>query len=412
MAYSTAGGAPRGPVGLVLTAGGARGAYQAGVLKRIGERLDRYSQRSPFSIVAGASAGAINGAAVAAYSDRFAQGTMQLAALWSTLTASHVYRTDLRAILGNALRAGMDFGLGAWLGAGRLAALLDAAPLRTLLARELPLAGIARAIERGDLSAIAITASGYHSGISYIFVQGAPGHAVWRKSRRIVIPAEITVDHICASAAIPLIFAPVALSTGERSAWFGDGAMRLTHPLSPAIRLGAERILAIGVRCSGTVETLTERETELGEGEQASMPRRPPLAQIMGMFLNAIFLDHLDADLDHLVRMNAYVKACESAAGERPAKLDVVEPMRVVEPLIMSPSVDLAEIADQLSYRMPRALRVALNGLGEPDPRSADLNSYLLFDPEYARALIDVGYHDASMRIDEIEAFLMGDARV
>lgn len=409
MAYSTAGGASHGPVGLVLTAGGARGAYQAGVLKRIGERLDRYSSRSPFAIVAGASAGAINGAAVAAYSDQFAVGTMRLSVLWSALTAEQVYRVDLRAILGNAMRAGLDFGLGPWLGAGRLAALLDAAPLRTLLARELPLEGIGRAIDRGDLSAIAITASGYHSGISYIFVQGAPGHATWRKSRRIVIPAEITVDHICASAAIPLVFPPVALSTGERSAWFGDGAMRLTHPLSPAIRLGAERILAIGVRCAGTAETLAERETELGTGEQATMPRRPPLAQIMGVFLNAIFLDHLDADIDHLMRMNAFVKACENAAGGGPAGQDLVEPMRVVEPLIMAPSVDLAEIADELSYRMPRTLRMALSGLGEPDPRSADLNSYLLFDPEYARALIDIGYHDANMRIDEIEAFLMGD---
>ncbi|MES1952958.1 patatin-like phospholipase family protein [Salinisphaera hydrothermalis] len=410
MVYSTTSGRPGGPVGLVLTAGGARGAYQAGVLKRIGERMGHYASRSPFAIVAGASAGAINGAAVAAYSDRFSEGTLRLALLWSALTAEQVYRTDLRAIFGNAVRAGLDFGLGAWLGAGRVAALLDAAPLRALLMRELPLDGIGRAIERGDLSAIAITASGYHSGISYIFVQGAPGHPVWRKSRRIVLPAEITVDHICASAAIPLVFPPVALSTGVRSAWFGDGAMRLTHPLSPAIRLGAERILAIGVRCAGTAETLAERETEPGTGEQASMPRRPPLAQIMGVFLNAIFLDHLDADLDHLMRMNAFVKTYESATGERPAQSDLVEPMRVVEPLVVSPSVDLAEIADELSYRMPRTLRLALSGLGEPDPRSADLNSYLLFEPEYARALIDIGYHDASDRIDEIEAFLMGEA--
>lgn len=410
MTYATTGAGSRGPVGLVLTAGGARGAYQAGVLKRVGERLSRYSPKSPFAIVAGASAGAINGAAVAAYSDQFAEGTLRLSVLWSALTAEQVYRTDLRAILGNVVRAGLDFGLGAWFGAGRVAALLDAAPLRTLLARELPLAGIGRAIESGDLSAIAITASGYHSGISYIFVQGAPGHPVWRKSRRIVLPAEITVDHICASAAIPLVFPPVALSTGERSAWFGDGAMRLTHPLSPAIRLGAERILAIGVRCAGAAETLAERETEPAEGVLAAMPRRPPLAQIMGVFLNAIFLDHLDADLDHLVRMNAFVKAYESATGEPPAQSDLVEPMRVVEPLIVSPSVDLAEIADELSYRMPRTLRMALSGLGEPDPRSADLNSYLLFEPEYARALIDIGYHDANMRIDEIEAFLMDEA--
>lgn len=400
-------GVPSNLTALALTAGGARGAYQAGVLKRIGEIPALREAPAPFDIIAGASAGAINGAALAARGERLHEATSHLAALWSALSADQVYRTDLRALAGNVGRLLGDAALRPWLGAGRMQSLLDAAPLKRLLERELPVAGIRRAIAQGRLYALAITATGYHSGKSYTFIEGRAHHPLWHKSRRIALPATITVDHVCASAAIPLVFAPVALNTGGTQAWFGDGAMRLTNPLSPAIRLGARRVLAIGIRCSASEQELTETElaTHVDSLDASRLPPRPPLSQICGVFLNAIFLDHLDADLDHLRRMNELVRAYGGSESQA-VDVQVHEPMRVVEPLVVSPSEDFADIASQLVSRMPRSVRFMLETLGSPDPKSADLTSYLLFDPEYTRALIDIGYRDAHERCDEIEAFL------
>lgn len=390
---------------LALTAGGARGAYQAGVLKRIGEIPALRDAASPFQIIAGASAGAINGTAVAAYSERLHAGTSQIAHLWAGLTAAQVYRSDLRAMLGTGARFAADVALGRLGRAGRVHALLDAAPLRALLDRELPLQGIARAVDARQLYALAITATGYHSGKSYSFIQGRAGHPLWRKSRRIALRAPITVEHVCASASIPLVFPPVALDTGGSTAWFGDGAMRLTTPLSPAIRLGAERVLAIGIRCRQSEEELTTEELS-AEGGGRTTPPQPPLAQICGTFLNAIFLDHLDADLDHLIRMNDMVSAYTDGATQPPELPQLREPMRVVQPLVLAPSEDFAVVASSLLNRLPASLRFLLDALGTPDPKSADLTSYLLFDPAYTKALLDIGYRDAAARIDEIEDFL------
>jgi len=393
---------------LALTAGGSRGAYQAGVLKRIAEISTLGNDSVPFEVITGASAGAINGASIAAFSEHFGEGARRLADLWAGLSASQVYRTGPRALFNNARRIAADFTVGRLFGTSHTQALLDATPLRHLLQRELPMANVGRAVAEGRLQALAITAAGYHSGKSYTFIQGAPGHALWRKSRRIALPATLGVDHVCASSAIPLVFAPVALSTGTTMAWFGDGAMRLTNPLSPAIRLGAERVLAIGIRCHDTANDLTDRElaTAAPDLDALGLPRRPPLAQICGVFLNAIFLDHLDADIDHLLRMNDLVAAYTKGRSDEVAVSDVREPMRVIEPLVISPSEDFAEIAHSLSHRLPLSVRLMLDGLGTPDPASADLTSYLLFDPEYTRALIDIGYRDAGARLDEIEAFL------
>jgi NTE family protein len=400
-------------LGLVLTAGGARGAYQAGVLRRIGEIPRLRSAASPFPIVTGASAGAINGALVAATSSSFHHGTQQLAQLWSQLNVSDVFRADLRALGGNGLRFAAELALGGLIGAGRTQSLVDAAPLRSYLARQLPVGGIADAIDRGDLYAVAITAAGYHSGKAFTFIQGRPGHAVWTKSRRVALPAELTVDHICASAAIPIVFPPVALSAGSSTAYFGDGALRLVTPLSPAIRLGADRLFAIGVRCQEAADALLRNELSLPQDGGEPVPlRRPPLSQICGVFLNAIFLDHLDADLDHLVRMNELVAAYQQATHRHQVTLPTLrEPMRIVTPLVLSPSEDLAIVAKTFAHRMPRSIRYLLDGLGAPDAQSADLMSYLLFDSAYTRELVHIGYRDAERRIAEIEAFLLAPVR-
>jgi NTE family protein len=397
---------PAKHVGLVLTAGGARGAYQAGVLKRIAEIPALRDGRSPFPIIAGASAGAINGAVVAGYSSSFRAGTLHLAKLWAQLRGSHVFRTDLATLAGTAARMLLDFVLGSVFGAGRIEGFLDASPLRAFLSTHLPLSRIGDTIARGDLYAFAVTATSYHSGRSYTFIQGMPGHPLWHKRRRVTMRATLTVDHVLASSAIPLVFPPIPVAIPGATAYFGDGALRLVTPLSPAIRLGAERVFAIGVRCTNSADDLLRTEMlPTDGGTPPRVLRRPPLSQIAGVFMNAIFLDHLDADLDHLERMNELVAAnTVGAAGA--GSPQVKEPMRIVPPLVINPSEDPALLASSMAHRMPRAIRILLEGLGTPDAQSADLVSYLLFDAAFTRALLDVGYRDADQRIDEIEAFL------
>ena len=394
--------------GLVLTAGGARGAYQAGVLKRIGEIPALRERPSPFPIVAGASAGAINGAAVAGYSANFHQGTQLLAQLWGQLGAKQVYRSDLLSLGRNALRLVLDVALGPVFGAGRVQSFVDTSPLRAFLSAHLPMDGIAESIRSGHLYALAITATGYHSGKAFTFIQGKPGHPMWSKSRRVALPVALGVEHIYASAAIPLVFPPAPIVV---AAYFGDGALRLVTPLSPAIRLGAERVLAIGVRNQHAADDLlrTELASDADVVEAQARLRSPPLAQVCGVFMNAIFLDHLDADVDHLRRMNELVAGFQSVSpGKTTVPSRISEPMRIVEPLIVSPSEDLAMIAKSLQHRMPRAVRYLMEALGTPDAQSADLTSYLLFDSKFTQALIDIGYRDAAQRIDEIEQFLLG----
>ena len=389
-------------LGLVLTAGGARGAYHAGVLQRVSE-IPRLRRRpSPFPIVVGASAGAINGSYVAAGSGDFGEAARSLARLWAGIRFQDVIRADLATLARGGARWLHDLSLGGLVGGGHIHSLLDASPLRGFLEGKLPLGGIGRAIDRGDLYAVAVSATSYHSGRCFLFIQGRKGHPTWTRARRVTLPVELSIDHVCASAAIPIVFPPVRVRTSETGeCYFGDGALRLVNPLSPAIRLGADRILAIGIRCQGSAEALHRAELE---GD----PAEPALAQVCGVFLNAIFLDHLDTDLDHLHRMNELV----AAGGVEPLPASAAHPpMRRITPLAIYPSADLALVAAAFAHRMPRSLRYVMDGLGTPNAQSADLLSYLLFDAAYTRALIDVGYQDAKARIDEIEAFLLSSWR-
>lgn len=392
---------------LVLTAGGARGAYQAGVMKRISELRAYTNAPAPFPIITGASAGAINGAAMAAQHDDFSGAAQLLVKLWSNLSASDVYRTDAAALAQNAGRLAMDFALGGMIGAGRVQSLVDSTPLSAFLGSHLRLDGIRRAVREGGLYALAVTATGYHSGRAFTFIEGKEGHPLWNKSRRLALNAEIGLDHILASAAIPIVFPPVELPVGKTRAFFGDGAMRLVTPLSPAIRLGAQRLLAVGVRCQESANSLLRSEWSSDDTFVSDL-KRPPLSQICGTLMNAIFLDHLDADLDHLKRMNSFVAAYQKLAMAVPPMQQEPdhEPMRVVTPLVISPSADIAIIAKTLEHRMPKSVRYMMDGLGTPDAQSADLTSFLLFDSAFTRELIQLGYRDAAQRIDEIEAFL------
>jgi NTE family protein len=388
-------------LGLVLTAGGARGAYQAGVLARLGEVPALRDRPSPFPIVAGASAGAINGALLAARGARFGAATREIAGVWSGLRIDAVFRSDVGSLARTAASLAWDFGPGALFGRTRTHGLLDTAPLDALIERHLPPRGIADALRRGHLYAVAVTATSYHSGRSFTFVEGRSGHPVWHKSRRLVLPVRLTHRHVLASSAIPIVFAPVRVATPVGHLWFGDGGLRLVAPLSPAIRLGATRVLSVGVRSSRAADALAREEQGAVPEADDGPPRLPcpPLAQVTGVFLNAIFLDHLDADVDHLQRMN------EIVAGHR-GETRASEPIRRVEPLVLGPSEDLALVAQRFAHRMPRLVRHLLDGLGTPDAQSADLMSYLLFDAAYTRTLVEIGRADADARIDELVAFV------
>ena len=396
-------------LGLVLTAGGARGAYQAGVVSRIAELPALRGQPLPFPIVAGASAGAINGSILAARSERFGEAAREVASVWSELRPEQVFRTGLGALAWRGMTLARDFLLGPLLGHTITHGLLDTAPLAALMERVFPPRGIAAGIHRGHVYAVAVSATSYHSGRSFTFVQGRPGHPVWVKSRRVVLPVTLTHEHVLASGAIPLVFPPVRIASSQGELWFGDGGLRLVTPLSPAIRLGATSLLAVGVRSSRAADSLAREESAGAVEREGAIGSRlfcPPLAQICGVFMNAIFLDHLDADLDHLRRMNELVAANAVNSLAAPTGAPTMEPMRVVRPLVISPSEDLALIAQRFAHRMPRLLRGVLEGLGTPDAQSADLMSYLLFDAAYTRTLVEIGYSDADARIGEIEGFL------
>src|SRR5271169_1135641 len=280
-------------LGLVMTGGGARGAYQAGVLKRIGEIQRVQTYGNPFPIIDGSSAGAVNGGALAVGCDEFAIATRILAKLWGELRPSDIFRCDVFAQARNSVTWILDLSFGAVLGGGNARSFLDATPLRHFLKTHLDCSRIQDNIRRGNLYALAISATNYSSGKSYLFIQGAKGHPMWNRSRRVTLATKITVEHICASAAIPMVFQPVRLDTEFGTAFFGDGCLRLQQPLSPIIRLGAEKILAIGVRCEN-----------LEHQEETTDQKDPSVAQVMGVLFNVMFLDHLATDVEHLERLN------------------------------------------------------------------------------------------------------------
>jgi NTE family protein len=378
-------------VGLVMTGGGARGAYQTGVLKRVGELKRVQTQGNPFPIIGGASAGAINGTALATGCDDFALVTRVLAEVWANLRPSEIFHCDVLSQAHNSLTWILDLSFGGVLGGGNARSLLDATPLRGFLNKHLQCDRIQENIKRGDLYALAISTTNYSSGKSYLFIQGAKGHPMWNRVRLVTVATKITVDHVCASSAIPMIFQPVKLKTPRGSAFFGDGCARLHQPLSPVIRLGAEKVFVIGVRC-GNKES---REEDRDEGN-------PSIAQVMGVLLNVIFLDHLATDLEHLEHLNQLL----DAGHINQLGIEGSQKIRPLRTFVITPSVNLSELAEQHQRDLPTLIHYFVSSLGRDAASCADLMSYLLFTSKYTRDLIEIGYHDAGERIDEIEDFL------
>jgi NTE family protein len=366
-------------VGLLLGGGGARAAYQVGVLKAVADILPD-GAGNPFPVICGSSAGGINAAVVASHAMDFQDGIGRLTDVWENFEVDQVFRSDARSAVSRSSRwlFAMLTG-GAW---GGPKSILDVSPLRSLLKNHVAFHRIDRAIERGALHAVCVTASSYSTGRSISFCQGAPGFEGWFRARREGIAARLEIDHLMASAAIPILFPAVEIG-GE---YFGDGSMRQTAPTSPALHLGADRILVIGVR--------RESSPESGENEGHDYPG---VGQIAGYILDTLFLNTLAADIERLDRINNTLEYVRDRDGTS---------LRQVETLLISPSRDLAAIAEPLYHHFPASIRYLLAVLGARRGSGRRLMSYLLFERPYCRALVDLGYRDAMEREPEIRAFL------
>jgi NTE family protein len=372
--------APR--LGLVLPGGGARGAWQAGALEAIAGFLD--GGANPFRVIVGQSAGAINAAALAMGADDVAAAAARIAALWSGLRVCDVYRTDAVAVGRRAALWMAALATGGW-AARKPLSFFDNAPLARLLARELDFDAVRRRLAAGDLDALGVTASAYaaeagHAATFFEARDGAPG---WRRARRCGIPARLTVDHVRASSALPFLF-PAERLDGR---WFGDGALRLTAPLSPAIALGADRILA-----------LSPRDPPGPPLDRTATGAHPSLGALAGHMLDVIFNDDLDADLEHLARVNDLVAGLTPDAAAQ-------SPVRRIDAFVLQPSQDLRVIAARHADAMPGPIRLILRGIGGwgGDWR---LPSYLNFDGGYCRELVALGRADATAARARIEPLL------
>ncbi len=373
-------------IGLVLTGGGARAAYQVGVLCAIAEMLPNNTV-NPFPVICGTSAGAINAASLAVAANQFQEGVRQLEDVWANFHVSQVYRSDLRGVLSNGFRFSRSL-FSREYGLHRAISLLDNAPLKSLLSNRIPLRMLQHSIRSGSLHALGITAWGYSSSQSVTFYQAAREVLPWKRVQRLGVAAKIGVPHLMASSAIPFFFPPIKLNRE----FFGDGSMRQLTPISPALHLGAEKVLILGVH-----KVLDEFP------ERVSAVTYPSLAQIAGHAMNNIFVDSLDVDLERLQRINETLKLIPlQVHSEKQTTL------RPVESMMISPSVEISEIAQQYARSLPITMRCLYRMIGAMNKNGSTLLSYVLFEAPFCRALIQLGRDDAMQQKDKLMAFILG----
>ena len=372
----------RPTVGLVLTGGGSRSAYQVGVLLALAEMLPR--ARNPFQVIVGTSAGAVAASVLAAEAHHWRRAVAGLERVWANFQSSQVFHVDAS----HMVRAGAHWVLALISGGMVLSppkSVLDNSPLRELLGVHVDCSGIRRSIERGHLRAFALCASSYSTGRTVAFFDGIDSIRDWSRVQRIGVRTQLTLDHLMASAAIPLLFPPIRI--GDE--YYGDGAMRQVHPLSPAIHLGADRLLIIGVRARRAA----------GVAPPSRTPTMPTPGDIFGFMLDTLFTDQIYGDLEQLEQINVLVhNAPQAARDERP-----------IETLMLAPSVDPREIAARYAAEMPPGLRALLRVIGGRDASGYQLASYLTFEAGYTRALIELGYRDAMEARAALMAFMSGE---
>lgn len=371
--------------GLILPGGGARNAYQAGVLRAIAEMLPD-GVKNPFPVICGTSSGAISAAVIASNANQFSEGVRRLNGIWANFRCGKIFHADQWSAIKSGFRWTLAFAT-VRLGQAAPRALLDNSPQRVMIESHIRLARIQHAIDTGALRALSVTACGYSSGHSFSYFQGVDELIPWQRTRRQGVAQEITIDHLMASSAIPLVFPAVWLN----NEYHGDGSMRESAPLSPAIHLGANRLLIIGVR-----NPVLDGTARPGE----SVPY-PTIGQITGYMLDTLFMDSLDSDMERMNRINHTISETNAKQIEYEGTT-----LRPIEFLMISPSQDIREIAERHANAFPRAAHVLLKGLGALAREGRPLLSYLLFEAPFCRELIELGYRDGLAAQPEIAQLL------
>jgi NTE family protein len=374
---------------LVLSGGGARGAYQVGALHALASILPE-AGALPFPILAGASVGSITNGFLAARADNFPEAVRRLVEFWSHVAPHDVFRTDARTLVRVALAWAADLSLGGRLASGRGKSLLVSDPLRALLTERLDMSLVRENVDRGLVHGIALTTTNYRTNLAVTFFDGAEEIQPWGRSTRIGVRQRLTIDHVMASSSIPIFFP--AIQIGGK--YYADGCVRLTTPLSPAVHLGANRILAIGVRYDGSPDPVAA----LPHG---STEPYPSVAETAGMLLNALFLEALEGDVERFERVNHTMSLVPRSAIK-----DELSPLRAIPLFVLRPSRDLGPLAATSLERLPRVAQHLFRGLGVTPRTGADLLSYLAFDAEYASQLLALGYSDVMAQRDALRTFL------
>jgi NTE family protein len=371
---------------LVLSGGGARAAYQVGVLTALNEILPAWAH-NPFPIICGTSAGAINALAIATHAGSFTEAVQDLNHLWRNLKVDQVFRAGWRDLSKGFLRLGVSLFNE---GVGRTPiALLDNTPLLQMLRATMRFENIDKALSEGDLEAVCVTAMGYTSGESVSFFQGKDHLSGWRRSRRVGVATKLTIEHLAASSAIPTIFPTVRIG-GE---YFGDGAMRQLAPISPALHLGADKLFVVGV--SGN------RNPARWAKKRLPARHSPSIAQIVGHMFNSAFIDSLEGDIERLDSVNTLLEMIPQSMRE-----SVGLSLRPVSSLIISPSRELDKIAGRKIRYLPKSLRFFMRATGATARGGgAGAASYLLFAQPFCDELMELGYQDAMWEKDNIQAF-------
>ncbi len=383
--------------GLILTGGGARAAYQVGVLAALAQlRRDAGVQdRNPFPVIAGTSAGAINAATLACNSDDFDGAVDGLMHIWQNIHVEQVYAADSLGVIRTGARwmtmMSLGWALARWK-RSRPRSLLDNAPLGDLLRRWVRIERLDPMLEQGHMRALAISGSSYTSGQHVTFYQTREPVRPWLRSQRVAVPTRLSIGHLMASSAIPFIFPAEQLDLDGEPEWFGDGSMRQSAPISPAVHLGADRVLVIG---AGRMHEPPGRRTVHVEGH-------PSMAQIAGHALSNIFLDALAVDVERLQRIN-------NTLSLLPPEARRATPLRPIEVLVIAPSRRLDELAAEHQASLPPPIRgllrsVGVSGEGKNASGSA-LTSYLLFEPSFTGELIMLGMADTLARRSEVQRF-------